>query len=434
LLFAAAFVSFANPGAAQATPPATQSTPPAATTPPPPPGVDAQLDSARAVRGANLEVSLYTFGPGNAVFERFGHNALVIRDTASGRSFAYNWGMFDFDQPNFLGRFLMGDSRYWLAVFETPALVGAYREENRSIRVQRLALTPVERGALFDFVRWNSQGDNVFYRYDYYNDNCSTRVRDALDRVLLGQLRVRLSEPGIGRTWRSETERLLAGSLPVYAGIQVALGRGADVPLSKWQESFLPEHLAHSIANIAVTSSDGNRVRLVSNDTELFRAERRPMPSEPPQWLSMGLLLGLMLSGLIALLADSRRSISRMILGAAVMVWYTIIGVGGTALLLAATITKHAPYMGSNTTLFVVNPLALFAAVLVPMALWRYQRSSAALGVASAIAILSSVAVLLQFVPGFRQHNGLVLAVAVPVHIALAFAVYRLNVVAPRTR
>jgi hypothetical protein len=259
-------------------------------------------------------------------------------------------------------------------------------------------------------------------------------VRDALDRVLLGQLRARLSEPGIGRTWRSETERLLAGHLPAYAGIQLALGRGADAALTRWKEAFLPEHLADALADVAVMTSDGRRVRLVERDSEVFRAERLPMPSEPPQWLSMGLLLGLMLAGLVALLADSRRVVSRVVLGVAVMVWYVVTGIAGTALLLAATVTRHEPYMGANTTAFVINPLALIAAVLIPMALWRNQRSRAAFGVASAIAVLSVAAVFLQFVPGFRQHNGLVLAVTVPVQIALAFAVYRLNSTAAHSR
>ena len=401
---------------------------------PPAPGVDPALDAARAERGGTLEVLLYSFGPGNVIFENFGHNALIIRDTVTGRSFAYNWGMFDFDQPNFLGRFLTGDTRYWVGVYETDDMLAAYRAENRSIRRQKLALTPVERGALFDFVQWNSREENAFYRYDYYSDNCSTRIRDALDRVLLGQIERRLDEPGAGRTWRSETERLLSGNLAAYAGIQLALGRNADKTLTRWEEAFLPEHLADGIADMAVLTDDGRRVRLVTEDSVVFSANRRPMPSEPPQWLSMGVLLGLMLAGLVAVLADSRRKAARVVLGAGVMLWYAIAGITGTALLLAATVTKHAPYMGANNNLLVVNPLSLIAAVVVPLALWRTHRTRTAAGVSTAIAVLSIAAVVLQLLPAFRQRNGLVLAVMVPVHIALAFAVYRLQHVADRSR
>ncbi|MFN9795333.1 MAG: DUF4105 domain-containing protein, partial [Gemmatimonas sp.] len=85
------------------------------TPPPPAPGTDAALDSARALRGAALQFTLYTYGPGDEVFERFGHIALAVSDANTGEDTAFNWGMFDFDQPNFLGRFLTGDTRYWMA-------------------------------------------------------------------------------------------------------------------------------------------------------------------------------------------------------------------------------------------------------------------------------------------------------------------------------
>jgi hypothetical protein len=225
----------------------------------------------------------------------------------------------------------------------------------------------------------------------------------------------------------------LSGNIAAYKGIQLALGRNADRTLTRWEEAFLPEHLADGIAGIAVNTSDGRRVRLVTEDSVIFRADRRPMPSEPPQWLSIGVLLGLMLAGLVAMMADSRRRVVRSILGAAVMIWYTVGGIAGTALLLAATVTKHAPYMGTNNTLLLINPLSLIAAVVVPLALWRTRPTRTAVGVSMAIAVLSLAAVVLQFIPALRQRNGLVLAVMVPVHVALAFAVYRLQHVAERS-
>ena len=82
---------------------------------PPAPGESPALDSARAAMGAALTISIYTYGPGPAVFEKFGHIAIGIADARTGEDVAYNWGMFDFDQPNFLGRFLTGDTRYWMA-------------------------------------------------------------------------------------------------------------------------------------------------------------------------------------------------------------------------------------------------------------------------------------------------------------------------------
>ncbi len=395
--------------------------------PPPPPGVDAALDSVRAVRGISIRISLLTYGPGNAVFERFGHMALAVRDTATGEDIAFNWGMFDFSQPNFLPRFLTGDTSYWMAGFSTEAFNALYRSENRRIRRQLLILPPVERAALFEFVAWNAREENKFYRYDYYRDNCATRVRDAIDRVLRGRLRVALNAPGAGRTWRGETARITATDMPTYAGIQVALGRHADEFLSKWDESFLPDHLADHLASFVVQEQDGSRYRLVREDSVLFEADRVPLPTEPPGRLAMAALLGLTVAGIIAALADADRRSVRVILAGVIGVWYVVGGLLGTALLLAATVTKHAPYMGSNTTLLQLHPLMLIAAWPVSVSLARQTRSRAALGVSLVLAALAVCGAVLQLVPAFVQSSGVVLAVTVPVHLALALAMWRLD-------
>lgn len=396
-------------------------------TAPPPPGVSASLDSARAVAGAPLVVSLYTYGPSDFFAERFGHIALGIRNTATGQDIAFNWGIFDFDQPNFLGRFLTGDTKYWMAGYSTRQFNELYQSNNRTIRRQVLALTPVERAALLEYVQWNSRDEHKYYRYDYYRDNCSTRVRDIIDRTLGGRLKASYdTTPGV-RTWRGETQRILEYSLPLYAGIMVALGRHADEPLSPWNEEFLPEHMATHLASAVLTGADGQRYRLIESDSVLFSSTRAPLPSEPPAWLAMTVLLGITIAGIIAGLADAKSRGAHVILSIVVALWYFVGGLLGTALLLAATVTKHVPYMGANTTLFVLQPLMLLAAVVVPRAFWRQERTRTALGVTAVIAALSVIGVFLQLVPSLRQHSGQVFAMVVPTNIALAVAMRRLG-------
>jgi hypothetical protein len=314
-----------------------------------------------------------------------------------------------------------------MAGYPTTAFNNLYRDDNRSIRQQVLALTPVERAALFEFLQWNSREENKYYRYDYYRQNCSTMLRDALDRVLGGQLRPALSVPGSGRTWRGETARLLASMLPLYAGIEIALGGHADEALSQWDEEFLPEHMATHFASLVVRDASGAQRRLVERDTALFTSDRVPLPSEPPDRLAMAVLLGLALAGLLALLADARSRVARVALSTLVALWYLVGGLLGTALLLAGTVTKHVPYMGHNTTLFALQPLLLVAAVVVPLALARRRPSRAALGISAVIAVMSLCAVLVQLVPALAQSSGVVLAVVVPIHIAIALAVWRLD-------
>ncbi len=395
--------------------------------PPPPPGVSAALDSLRALRGASLTVTLITYGPSDVFYERFGHAALAVRDSLTGEDVAYNWGIFDFDQPNFLGRFLTGDTEYSMAGYPTALFNAIYVADNRSVRQQVLALSAVERAALFEYLQWNALEANKYYRYDYYQQNCSTMLRDALDRVLGGRLKPGLDVPGDGRTWRGETARVLASMLPYYAGIQIALGRRADVPLSKWDEEFMPEHMADHFASLVMNDATGRRMRLVRNDTVVFASTRRPLPSEPPSRLAMAALLGLTLAGLMAGLADASATAARAVFSALVAVWYLVGGALGTALLLAATVTKHAPYMGANTTLFALQPLLLLAALVVPFAFLRGVRTRTAAGVSTIIAVLSLCAVVLQLVPSWSQESGVVLAVVVPVHVAISLAVWRLG-------
>ena len=393
---------------------------------PPPPGESAALDSARAVRGASLTVSLYTYGPSDVFFERFGHAAVGIRDSVTGQDLAFNWGIFDFAQPNFLGRFLTGDTKYSTAGYPTTLFNNAYQGDNRTIRQQVLALTPVERAALWEYVQWNASDAHKFYRYDYYNDNCSTRVRDLLDRVLRGKLKSGLSQESGTRTWRGETARILAYNPALYAGIELALGRHADEPLTPWREEFLPEHMAAHLSSLVLTSDQGQRYKLVSRDTVLFTATREPIPSEPPSRLLISLVLGLALAGVVAMLADASAFAARAAVTVFAAVWFVIGGLAGTALLLAATVTKHAPYMGANTSLMALQPLLLVAAVAVPIALWRSHGTRTARNVSSVIALLSLMAVIVQLVPALRQSNGVVLAMVVPVHIAFAIAMMRL--------
>ena len=107
-----------------------------------------------------LRVSVLTFGPGDLVFERFGHNALRIVDPATGSDLAYNWGMFSFDQPNFLGRFLSGDTQYWVEAFPSEPLIAFYAKFDRDAVEQVLDLTDAEKAELKAFVEANVREEN----------------------------------------------------------------------------------------------------------------------------------------------------------------------------------------------------------------------------------------------------------------------------------
>jgi hypothetical protein len=395
------------------------------------------LPAPAAGAGGAPTVYLMTFGRGDAVWERYAHNAVRVVDPAAGTDLAYNWGEFDFDQPNFLGRFLTGDTKYAMRAFDAPALAEAYaRRANRAVWLQELAVAPAAARALADSLRAFDTEARRYYRYDYYNDNCSTRVRDALDFATGGALRRALAGAPAATTWRADTRRLNAGDPLIYTGIQLALGRPADRPLDRWQAGYLPLDLREAVRGVRVAGAGGAPAPLVRGEYEVWAAPgRAPEPARAPSYAlgyaAAGALAAAVLAGLGAA-ARRGGAGARAAFAAAAGGWALATGALGTALLLAGTVTKHAAYMGRNWNLLGINPLSLVLLALVAGAVAgragegrrrRARRAERAAALVAALAVAGAAAVLL---PGAGQRSGELFALLVPAHLAVWWALSRL--------
>src|SRR3954468_17942225 len=274
--------------------------------------------------GSQLTVYLVTFGWGDAVWERFGHNAIWIKDRARNTDMTYNWGMFDFNQPHFIWRFVTGDTKYWMEPIDLQSMLTYYKRFNRSILAQELNLTPAQRLKLQQFVMLNALPQNKFYRYDYYRDNCSTRLRDALDHALSGQLQTATVSRMTTGTYRWHTQRLMTGDLPMYTGVTLALGRPADKPLSMWQEMFLPVRMANDLRSVTVADTADNQIPLVKSERAIYTAGRAPEPASPPKYFWLFVVAGILYAVILVLLVRSAESGSRIALFGATalsMIW-----------------------------------------------------------------------------------------------------------------
>ncbi|MEO6527963.1 MAG: DUF4105 domain-containing protein [Gemmatimonadaceae bacterium] len=375
--------------------------------------------------GSELDVTLITFGLGQQVFERFGHNAIWLHDNVRGIDVAYDWGRFDFEQPGFLRRFLTGDTRYWMQASEAGAMLEAYQQIGRPITLQRLNLTPAQKAALREFLRWNALEENKYYRYDYYLDNCSTRLRDALDRVLGGAIHAATDSVRTSLSYRRESVRLTDGDRPIQAGIDIALGRPADAPLTDWESFFIPMRLRDRLREITVLGADGARVPLVSDERFI-----KPLPGSPvveeretsPRlvWrLSVvGVVLAVLLVGL-RIMAISRRG-AAWGLALFAMAWSLVCGLVGVILTLAWTATQHV-FWARNENLLQLSPLSLAMVVLIPIALLREHHQRIARLTAVAVLAIATLGLLLSLLPG-GQENRAIVALFFPVHLALAWA------------
>lgn len=370
-----------------------------------------------------VSVTLVTFGPGEAVWERFGHNALWIHDEHAGTDVAYNWGLFDFEQPDFVKRFLTGDTKYWMGGEDAISMVAAYHGIGRPITLQRLNLTQAQAESLRDFVRWNAEEQNKYYRYDYFRDNCSTRLRDAVDRALDGQLRRATDTVSTALTYRSETLRLTDGDIPIQTGIDIALGRRADVPLTLWESSFIPMRLRDAVRRVRVAAPDSGTVPLVADERTIAPTggtppvvEAREPPELLPRFLILGLMLALLVLGLRTMMPSRRGAAWGLALVGAL--WSLVCGALGTLLIYMWVATRHV-FWRSNENLLLISPLSLLLVVLVFAALLRGRAVGKARVVAVLIAGLGVVALALALTPG-GQDNLPVVALFLPVHVAIA--------------
>ena len=357
-----------------------------------------------------LRIGVATMEPGEIFWERFGHNAIVVDDPALGEPLSYNFGFFDLTEPGFVGRFVRGDMQYMLAVLPFRQDLAYYRDTGRGVSIQWLDLPPERARTLADALAVNARPENARYSYDYFTDNCSTRVRDALDAAVGGLLRERLDSPVTvgGHTWRSEAVRLASPAGWMWLGFDLGLGPRADVPLTAWQEAFVPMRLADSLRDVRL--ADGRP--LVRAEQLLVPHRLAPEPPAAPRpwwpWALAGLLLA------AAVVAVGRWK-PRVLAGVALPFWL-LCGLLGALMLFLWCCTAH--WAGwENHNLLVYGPLCLLA---VPggWRLARGRRPGRWFGPAlAAIAVAACIALLLHLVAG-AQDNLRWIAFLLPVHLA----------------
>ncbi|NNG17252.1 MAG: DUF4105 domain-containing protein [Gemmatimonadales bacterium] len=374
---------------------------------------------------SNLTVYLMTMGPGPEVWERFGHNAIWIHDPVRGTDFAYNYGIFDFRQEDFLLRFAKGHMRYWMAGKDAERSAADYMQRGRSLWVQELNLTVAQRAELQRFLEWNRQEENKFYDYNYYGDNCSTRVRDALDRILGGGLKRQTESPATEFTFRDHTRRLLQDDILVYLGIMLGLGQPVDRPITAWEAGFLPVQLQESLRDVTVSSGNESSP-LVLGERTLYQSEVLPEPISIPRfWPRFG-LLGLIFGGAMALLgwkADQSR-VARGGFFTMSILWSVLVGGAGILLAFLWWFTDHAT-SAQNENVLHANPIGLGLAVALLAVVFgaRWARPSAR-WLAVAMAGLSLLGLVLKVLPAMHQVNGEVIVLLLPAHIGLALGAW----------
>ena len=315
--------------------------------------------------GAEVKVYLLTMGTGPHVEQMFGHSSIWVQDTVTHRDTVINWGVFDASKPDFIPHFLQGLLLYSVGGNRMIDVLYNYRYWNRSVTSQELNLTATQKDTLLSIMRTNLQPENVNYRYDYFVDNCATRPRDILDRVLGGQLRIG-ADSMTNTSYRFHALRLMQENTPLSIGVDIGLGRPSDRPISKWQEMFLPQKLHDWVATRQVRDSTGTLRPLVLSDRVLFQSTRGPDAQTAPRfgWLW---IVGLALAAVIFVLGRAARNSRGARLATSIVssTWAAVCGIVGL-LVTALWFTDHRfAHANENTLLF--QPLWLVLAFTLPM-------------------------------------------------------------------
>ncbi|GAB3103557.1 lipoprotein N-acyltransferase Lnb domain-containing protein [Lysobacter terrae] len=363
-------------------------------------------------------IGIMVMQPGEIFWERFGHDSVLVVDPATGEGISYNFGFFDPSEPDFVSRFVRGDMRYRLAAVPYADDLGLYREEGRGVGVLWLDLDASQANEVAAALAENARPENAHYRYDYFKDNCSTRVRDAVDRALQGGLRRQVEGRSQGLSWRDEALRLASPAPWMWLGFDIGLGPAADEPMTLWQQAFVPRRLA----DILTEAKDNAGRPLVTGRTEILPHRIAPEPvAHALRWWIWG-LWGIAIG--IAITWLGRRSPRAV--GAIALPLWLLSGAIGALLLFLWFGTAHV-MAWANHNLFLLNPLAWLA---LPGA-WRMLRGRApgrwAVRFTVVIALCAVAGLLVRWVSAQPQANMHWIALLLPVHVAMAWAFARRN-------
>jgi hypothetical protein len=206
------------------------------------------------------EVSLLTADPGTELYSSFGHSAIRMREMGpdGGRDLVFNFGTFDFDTPNFYGKFATGKLNYMLSVVPYDRFIVEYDYYKRGLREQVLDLNQEQKDFLLQHLDAQYAPERRFYKYDFFYNNCATKIRDAFD-IAMGKQLVWSDSVGEEKTFRNLIDEFVLPLPWADFGIDLALGAVIDRPATELEKQFLPTYMEQAFANATIVENGVSR-------------------------------------------------------------------------------------------------------------------------------------------------------------------------------
>ena len=205
------------------------------------------------------EVSLLTADPGGELYSSFGHSAIRLREIGpDGRDLVFNFGTFDFDTPNFYGKFATGKLNYMLSVVNYDRFIVEYDHYKRGLREQVLDLNQEQKDFLLQHLDAQYAPERRFYKYDFFYNNCATKIRDAFD-IAMGEQLVWSDSVAEEKTFRNLIDEFVVRLPWADFGIDLALGAVIDRPATELEKQFLPTYMEQAFANATIVENGVSR-------------------------------------------------------------------------------------------------------------------------------------------------------------------------------
>lgn len=322
------------------------------------------------LQGSATTVSLLTFAPGSDVYELEGHSSLRIQSPEVG-DMMVNWGLFDFDSPNFIYRFVKGETDYSCGMSPTLPSLRFYMMHGRRVTEQVLNLTDEQAKAVVARCLTEVSPGNNVYRYNYVKDNCALRPLAILEQVIgdtitLGATPAEIADSPTYRRVMAHYHQ----NYPWYQfGIDMALGSGIDYTISTREAAFAPVVLEQVVANASIVDSVGKRVPLVASTTVLYQGTEGGAIEPPtPFWATPIALAWLffVVTAIISACDLKRHKISRWF----DTLLYIVMGIAGLVLTFLIFVSVHEA-TSPNWNYLWLNPLSLIAAVAIWLKKWK---------------------------------------------------------------
>jgi hypothetical protein len=195
------------------------------------------------------EISIVTAGPGEELYEKFGHAAIRIKDPVLNLDLIYNYGVFDFNQPNFLLNFADGKMYYVLARYDFKYFLASYERDKRWVKQQVLALNQAEKQHFFLYLENNALIENATYLYDPFFNNCASKLKDITTTILGDAVILNSKKIADNKTLRALMNKEITWNTWGNLGINLISGTILDVERNQLEYTFLPDYLFKTIKN-----------------------------------------------------------------------------------------------------------------------------------------------------------------------------------------